>query len=89
MGIQDEIKSVLPQGFSLRTGLMEQEEVEAFQDLNFEASTHPPLHTSCKLSEVLRANLVYKTWKIINYIFRGGAKTTAILKVSPPSTLKL
>jgi hypothetical protein len=60
---------------------MRQAEVEALQDLNFEASTYPVLLPSCKLSKVLRAqaNPLSKAWKIINYILRGGAKTTAIL----------
>jgi hypothetical protein len=40
-GKQNEIKSILPQAFSLRPELTGQAEVEAFQDLNFEASTDP------------------------------------------------
>lgn len=60
---------------------MGQAEVEAFQDLNFEASTYPVLRTSCRLSKVFRApaNRLSTAWKTINYILRGGAKTTAIL----------
>ena len=70
---------------------MGQAEVETSQDLNFEASTYPVLHTSSRFSKLFLPQQINLTtsWKIINYILRGGAKTTAILKVSPPNTLKL